>query len=451
VLRRRVGIEMIHWWLYISKDDLETERLQCLQEGKDLTPLLAEFGRVKNLNLKDQGNQSVTQELLDDTISLPVRDDFPYVEPSSLEEIRAARLRQSSMSVDLPRGGLFDKVYGAWLGRVAGCLLGKPVETWRSPRLWGFLRETGQYPLGDYISVDVPEEILQKYEVDKEGCFIENVDHMPEDDDTNYTTIGLAVMSRHGRSFTSLDVANLWLHEIPILHTFTAERVAYRNLCLLIPPPASAVYRNPHREWIGAQIRADFWGYSAPGDPELASEYAWRDACVSHVKNGIYGEMWVAAMIATAFSTDDVSVIIESGLSQIPYRCRLAGEVRAMMKWREEGVAYDEAVRRIHTIWDENRAHDWCHTISNARIVALGLLWGDGDFGGSITKAVQPGFDTDCNGATVGSIMGVICGASKIPMKWKAPFNDTLETGVSGYYKVKIRDVAEETLRLNEA
>jgi ADP-ribosylglycohydrolase len=442
---------MIHWWLYISRYDLETERIQCLQEGKDLTPLLAEFGRVKKLNLKDQVNQSVAQGLLDKTISLPVRDDFPYVEPSGLEEIRAARLRQSSMGVGLPRGGLFDKIYGAWLGRISGCLLGKPVENWKSPRLWGFLKETGQYPLGDYISVDAPEEILQKYEVDKEGCFIENVDHMIEDDDTNYTTIGLAVMTRHGRGFTSLDVANLWLHEMPILHTFTAERVAYRNLCLLIPPPASAMYRNPHREWIGAQIRADFWGYSAPGDPELASEYAWRDACVSHVKNGIYGEMWVAAMIATAFSTNDISVIIESGLSWIPYRCRLADEVRAMMKWRAEGVAYDEAVKRIHAIWDENRAHDWCHTISNARIVALGLLWGDGDFSDSITKAVQPGFDTDCNGATVGSIMGVICGASKIPTKWKAPFNDTLETGVSGYYKVKIRDIAEKTLRLNEA
>ena len=113
--------------------------------------------------------------------------------------------------------------------------------------------------------------------------------------------------------FTPQDVADLWLQEIPILHTFTAERVAYRNLCLLIPPPASASHRNVHREWIGAQIRADFWGYSAPGDPELAAEYAWRDASVSHVKNGLYGEMWAAAMIASAFTTDDVEEIIESG------------------------------------------------------------------------------------------------------------------------------------------
>jgi ADP-ribosylglycohydrolase len=140
--------------------------------------------------------------------------------------------------------------------------------------------------------------------------------------------------------------------------------------------------------------------------------------------------------------------VIESGLDQIPGNCRLTGEVREMIRWRREGVAYDEAVKRIHAIWDENRAHDWCHTISNARIVTLGLLWGDGDFGDSITKAVQPGFDTDCNGATVGSIMGIINGASRIPTRWTAPFNDTLETGVSGYHNVKIRDMAAETLRL---
>ncbi|MCX6654278.1 MAG: ADP-ribosylglycohydrolase family protein, partial [Candidatus Bathyarchaeota archaeon] len=347
---------MIHWWLYISREDLKTERMQCQQEGKDIISLESEFKRVEGLGLEDQGSQLAAQVLLDKTISLPIREAYPFYEPSGLEDIRAARPRRATKRLSLPKGGLFDKEYGAWLGRVSGCLLGKPVETWRSPRLWGYLKETEQYPLHDYISVEASEETLEKYKVNREGCFIENVDHMPEDDDTNYTTIGLAVMKRHGRGFSPLDVANIWLQEMPILHTFTAERVAYRNLCLLIPPPASAVHRNPHREWIGAQIRADFWGYSAPGNPELAAEYAWRDACVSHVKNGIYGEMWAAAMIAAAFSTDDVYEVIESGLDQIPGNSRLTGEVREMMRWRREGVAYDEAVKRIHAIWDENRA-----------------------------------------------------------------------------------------------
>jgi ADP-ribosylglycohydrolase len=274
---------------------------------------------------------------------------------------------------------------------------------------------------------------------------------MPEDDDTNYTTLGLAIMKKYGRRFTPENVAEAWLTEMPILHTFTAERVAYRNLCLLIQPPASASYRNVHREWIGAQIRGDFWGYSCPGDPELAAEYAWRDASVSHVKNGIYGEMWAAAMIAHAFTTDDIEEIITAGLAQVPAKSRLAYDVAEMMKWHKEGVKYDDAVARIHKLWDENRLHDWCHTLSNARIVALALLWGGGDFGDSICKAVQPGFDTDCNGATVGSILGAAHGAGKVPKKWTEIFNDSLETGISGYHRVSVKEMAEETLRLAEA
>jgi hypothetical protein len=444
---------MIHLWLYISKDDLQSERLQCAQEGKDLTSLEDEFRIVEALDLTNPVNQPAAQALLDASIALPIKTGYPYYEPSNLEGIQATqpKNRGAVKPLSFPKNNIFDKIYGAWLGRISGCLLGKPVERWMKPRLWGYLKDTGQYPLRDYISVDVSGETLKRYEVDSKGCFKENVDHMPEDDDTNYTTISLAVMKRHGHGFTTQDVANLWLQEMPILHTFTAERVVYRNLCMLIPPPASASHRNVHREWIGAQIRADFWGYSAPGRPGLAAEYAWRDASLSHVKNGIYGEMWAAAMIASAFTTNDVVEIIETGLAQIPNHCRLSEEVKEMIQWRKEGVSYDNAIKRIHVIWDENRLHDWCHTISNARIVALGLLWGEGDFEDSITKAVQSGFDTDCNGATVGSIMGIIHGACKIPGKWTHPLNDTLETGVSGYHRVSIRDMAEETLHLAEA
>src|SRR5258708_9351927 len=159
-------------------------------------------------------------------------------------------------------------------------------------------------------------------------------------------------MKRFGRASPSADVADFWLTDIPILHLCTAERVAYRNLCNLIPHPKSATFRNPFREWIGAQIRADFWGYAAAGNPELAAEFAWRDASISHVKNGIYGEMWAAAMIAAAFVTDDVPTIIRAGLAQIPAHCRLADAVEQLFEWQEVGVDYDTAGYRVHALWD---------------------------------------------------------------------------------------------------
>lgn len=443
---------MKHIWLSISKTDLQTERRQCLEEGKDLAPLEEELARVEALDLEDPASQAAAQELLDRTLALPVRADFPYHEPSSLEAIRAARptARPELPSLRLSAPELYDKAYGAWLGRVSGCLLGKPVEGWRRPRMWGYLRDTGRFPLRAYFSLDAPPAVREKYDVRPDRPFIETVDRMPEDDDTNYTTTGLAIMKKHGPGFTPQDVADFWLREIPILHTCTAERVAYRNLCLLVPPPASASFRNVYREWIGAQIRADFWGYAAPGNPELAAELAWRDACISHVKNGIYGEMWAAAMIAAAFVTEDLETIIQAGLGQIPERCRLAEDVRAVLGWRRQGLSYDDAGERIHAKWDETRAHDWCHAISNAMVVTLALLWGEKRFGETLAGAVQACFDTDCNGATAGSVVGILHGAGEVPREWTAPFNDTMETGVAGYHRVRLSEMAGETVGLME-
>ncbi len=139
--------------------------------------------------------------------------------------------------------------------------------------MWGFLKDQGRYPLADFFRSDGPAELYDKYQVSRERAYIDRVTHMPEDDDTNYTVTGLAIMKQRGPDFTPADVANFWLQNIPILHTYTAERVACRNFVNLIPPPASASYRNPYREWIGAQIRADFWGYTALGDPGRAAEY----------------------------------------------------------------------------------------------------------------------------------------------------------------------------------
>jgi len=81
-------------------------------------------------------------------------------------------------------------------------------------------------------------------------------------------------------------------------------------------------------------------------------------------------------------------------------------------------------------------------------IVVAGLVYGNLDFSKTISIAVMGGWDTDCNGATAGSILGALLGAKKIPEKWIDPINDTLYTGVQGYNKVKISDLAKETLDL---
>ena len=440
---------MKHHWLYLSKVDLETERQQCSDEGKDLSSVEGEFDRLLESDLNEATNQHDAQTLLDRTIALPIKPDFPYEEPSDLDGIKAARRQRPTLAeMSLTDDQLFDKLYGAWLGRCCGCLLGKPVEGWRRPRMLGYLNDTGRFPLSDYISIDIPQEVKDKHQMASDAAWAENITHMPEDDDTNYTTIGMVLMKQSGRAFTPEDMAVFWMQNVPLLHTCTAERVAYRNFCQLIDPPASAAFRNPYREWIGAQIRADFFGYAAPGNPELAAEYAWRDACISHVKNGIYGEMFAAAMIAAAFVSDDVPTIIRAGLGQTPEKSRLVESVESVLSWHESGRSYDEAVAMLHLQWNENDPHHWCHTISNAMVVAIGLLWGELDYGKSITRAVEPCFDTDCNGATVGSIVGAVLGAKNLPDQWTLPLNDTLHTGVAGYNVMKISAMARETLAI---
>jgi hypothetical protein len=441
---------MKHKWLWWRKEDIKTEQKQLADEGRDTSAVTSEFERLLSENvIEDARFQEDANALLEETSRLPIRSDYQYVEPSDLENIRAQRPAPSNEQSDKFSDSLrHEHIAGAWLGRCAGCLLGKPVEGIRSPKLLALLDLAGHNEIPDYLwRLPVASEDYNKLGFTWISD-LRNIDHMPEDDDTNYTVTGMALVKKKGIGFSPADMADFWMENIPILHTCTAERAAYRNFVDNIEPPRSAVVRNPYREWIGAQIRADFFGYVALGRPELAAELAWRDACISHVKNGIYGEMWVAAMLAGAIGETDTRRIIKIGLGEIPAKCRFAEAINDVLDWHASEMAYADAVKQIHRRWNENSEYDWCHTISNAQIVALGLLYGEGDYEKAITRAVYPCFDTDCNGATVGSIMGMMLGVRALPEKWTGIMNDTIHTGVAGYHICSIAKLAEEMFQL---
>ena len=173
---------------------------------------------------------------------------------------------------------------------------------------------------------------------------------------------------------------------------------------------------------------------------------AWRDACISHVKNGIYGEMFVAAMLAVAAVCDDVRTVITEGLKQIPEKSRLYERVSEVVRWHDAGVSQEECFRRIHAEWDEFDGYDWVHTISNAMIVAACLLYGEKDYSKSICMAVETGFDTDCNGATVGSILGMRDSAATVGEEWTVPIHGKLDTTIFGVGTVELADMAKTTM-----
>ncbi len=435
----------IHDWEFYSSN-LMIEYAQCLEEGLDIEPYKDVFLSVSKLP-KDEQKKKLGDVLFEIVCHAKRRADYPHVEPSDLEAIRELRKPYSYQTRTV--GRLESQIRGAWFGRVCGCMLGKTVEGVRTNDLIPFLKATDNYPLSRYIvRSDLDKTDLNRYTFGfANRLYADEIDGMPPDDDTNYTVLYQQVIETYGKDFTPFDVSRAWLRLLPKDSYCTAERVAFCNFVKGYVPPESAIYKNPYREWIGAQIRADYFGYINPGRPALAAEMAWRDASISHTKNGIYGEMFVAAMLAVAAQTNDIKDILRGGLAEIPHTSRLYAAVTSVIHDFENGVSQVDCFRRIHEAYDEYSGHDWCHTISNAMIVAAALLYGEGDYGKSVCMAVETGFDTDCNAATVGSILGMANGIESIPACWTEPINDTLYTTIFGINKVKISDCAALTMK----
>lgn len=441
--------ENIHDWEFYSSN-LMTEYMQSMDEGLDVEKYKDVFTAVSKLP-KDEIKKKFGDVLYEIVSSAPRKKDYPYTEPSDLPSIKDLRKpytykRKSSVKLE-------SQISGAWMGRICGCMLGKSIEGIRTNELIPFLKDTDNYPMHRYIlRSDLKEEITAKYKFAfASRLYADEIDGMPKDDDTNYMVLYQELIEECGKDFTPFDVSRIWIALQPKNAYCTAERVAFCNFVKGYAPPDSATYKNPYREWIGAQIRGDYFGYINPGNPELAAEMAWRDASISHIKNGIYGEMFASAMIAVAAETNDVKDIILGGLAQIPYTSRLYEDIMFVLDGFEKGVSQKDCFSAIHEKYDEYPDHGWCHTNPNAMIVVASLLYGCGDYGRSICMAVETGFDTDCNGATIGSILGMANGIESIPQYWTKPLQDTLHTSIFGVGTVKISSRVEQTLRhINE-
>ena len=414
------------------------------EEGCDVAELRAAHKQIAESDSPDKREQLESLLAKVDALGSP----FEAQEPSALDGIHLLRPEgPRAIEKTFSYAELYDRIHGAWLGRCAGCQLGKPVEGFSKEQARIAAELSTGYPLTNYYGsiVNPPASISRRNWSPNNTSLIDRMAYMARDDDTDYTIAGLRLLEMHGLDFTTEHVASYWLSQFPYHRVYTAERIAYRNLVNGLTPPETARYLNPSREWIGAQIRADAFGYVCPGLPEKAAELAFKDAHLSHTKNGIYGEMMVAAMIAAAFITDDIDRIVEIGLSEIPAESRLAKAIRDTVKWTKNDGDWEKTADRIAA---EFGHYQGCHTITNAAIVALGLIAGQLDFGKTIAISVMAGFDTDCNGATAGSIVGTVLGAKAIPEQWTAPLNDTIHSAINEVSQARISDLAQRTVNI---
>lgn len=425
------------------------ELAQCRAEGVDVSAVEAIWRDVGGSTTPsadgaydDPGLRTVARELLDelDRMSDAHRRAYPSAEePDAWDDIVAQWRPLPSLA---RRAGL-DRVHGAWLGRAVGCLLGKPVEGIPRVGIEELARGTGNWPIRDYFTgVGLPAAIAERWAW-KRGSLVENLDGMPEDDDLNFAMLALSLVEQHGDALTTEDVAAAWLANLPAARVFTAERAAYRNLLDAVPVARAAEIRNPFREWIGALIRTDAYGWTHPGDPADAARLAFADARLSHRRNGIYGALLVAAMSAAAIVSDDVATVIECGLAVIPPRSRLADAIRFGADLAELPV--DRALDELHTAYDELH---WVHVLNNIALIAYALTASRGDFSTAIAAAVAGGWDTDSAGATVGAICGALAGAAALPERWTAPLDNRIASSLPGFDRIAIDELARRTVAL---
>ena len=339
------------------------------------------------------------------------------------------------------------RIRAAWEGRISGCILGKPVEVLSFQQghdgLSVYLEDMGALPLRDYVPLE--EGSL----VDELGraCCRGHIVRAEPDDDINYTVLALMVLEEKGLAFDTADVARAWLRLVPAGTTWTAERAAYRALLDNMADEfvngaqpgfdLVACSANDYNDWIGAQIRADLYGWVCPGRPGLAAELARRDASLSHRGDGLYGAMFVAALGALIPATPDLGSALDAALTEIPKNCAAAAAVR----FGRSLAGVEDAVARLHAEYEDLPP---VHTLNNLALVAWALCSADGGFSAAIGDAVAAGWDTDCNGATVGGLMGLA--GAEIPAHWTRPWAGRVGVSLAGHSELALDDLVARTV-----
>lgn len=343
------------------------------------------------------------------------------------------------------------RIRGAWKGRVSGCLLGKPVEvlSFREGRLGleSYLREAGAFPLRDYVP------LIEGTLVDRLGrdCCRGHIARAEPDDDINYTVLALLLLEDRGADLSTEDVARAWLRLLPAGTTWTAERQAYRTLLDNMADEfvngeapgfdLALCAENDYSDWIGAQIRSDLYGWVCPGRPETAAELATRDASLSHRGEGVHGASFIAALAAAIPASTDLASAIDTALRVIP-----AGSDAALaVRFGRELAAHDDAVDRLH---HEYRGLPPVHVINNLALVVWALCSAQDDFSAAVGNAVAAGWDTDCNGATVGGLFGLTGNA--IPGSWTKPWQGRVGVSLAGYSEFSVDELVDRTVAVAE-
>ncbi len=308
-------------------------------------------------------------------------------------------------TVTLTRGELANKVKGGWAGQTIGVTFGGPTE----------FRFNGTY-LNDYQPIVWYDGYIKKTMLEVPGLY---------DDlymDLTFVQVfeeqGLdAPTSAHARAYAEAEYM-LW-------HANQAGRY---NILHGIPAPASGHWHNnPHADDIDFQIEADFSGLMSPGMPNTAAQIGDSIGHIMNYGDGWYGGVYVGAMYALAFVSDDVEFVVKEGLKTIPEQSTFYQCIHDVIGWHAQ---YPNDWKQ--TWWEVQKK--WSDEVGcpegvfssfnidakiNAAYIVLGLLYGQGDFTQTMEISTRAGQDSDCNPSSAGGILGTMLGYDAIPAYWK--------------------------------
>lgn len=329
----------------------------------------------------------------------------------------------------------YSKVMGCWMGKNIGGTVGAPYEWFRQ--------------VND----------IHFYQQDLSG------DPLPNDD-LDLQLAWLIAMEDRGVDIDAKTLGEYWM--LLVTPHWAEYGVAKLNMRSGLVPPLSGTHNNVYKDSCGAFIRSEIWACVAPGYPALAAKFAFEDATIDHGNGeGVYAEVFCAAMQSAAFIEADIQRLIDIGLSYIPADCAIAKAVAtartsyaAGKTWRQ---ARDDILEKHRgqglTVCEEDIKKGFrdgqmgFDAPSNIGIIIIGMLYGEGDFSRSMRITVNCGEDTDCTAATYGALYGIVHGIDAIPAEWKEPIGEKIITAclnlgeLGGYGSHLPQTISELTVR----
>jgi ADP-ribosylglycohydrolase len=427
---------------YPKFDDFDLLNLNLCNYAK----LKCEQGTLQSVMQIINDVRKYMEDAVQQIKNLPDEQSLKQKEPDDYESILLLREQgKRKLWQQLPDDAILqDKMNGALLGRMIGCILGSPVELMSVENMQGWSDTIGQsFPPTDYWE-NVEKPYIKNFYGSYRSAYIKhNMKSVPVDDDIVYTQLALLIAEEYGLDFTTEDVGAAWLKYVPF--ACTAEEVALNNLKAGVAAARAAEQDNPYAQWIGAAIRSDGFAYAAAGYPEKAAGMAYRDAYLTHRRNGIYGEMFLAAAQSAAFAVEDPLEAIQIALTEIPKECHLHEDIEWALAVGNTVTNYRDARKMV----DERfRGMDVVHTNNNLCLIVFGLIIAQGDIVKGLSELVAMGLDNDCTAASAGSILGAVAGKSKIPAYLYNRFNNTAETYLKGIEVFKIDDMVNRFIKL---